>query len=161
MDRMGNDQADYMAAKGRSKHDIDEWLKGWLKVIEHTVTTYHKWTAYTAAGQHNGEMVPDHDKRDKADSTNVKKSARSTPIPNDQRVLSRIGYATQSQGIANMMTVEKQPNSENGSRSQITGNARIAAIRGRLGNTQQNARGADLPTQTTRKMGDREHDCNI
>lgn len=42
MDRRGNDQADLMAAKGRSQHEIDERLKERLKVIEHTVSIYHK-----------------------------------------------------------------------------------------------------------------------
>ena len=90
-----------------------------------------------------------------------KKTGQRSPVPDDQRVFSKIGYAAQSQGIANIMTVERQPNSENESRLEVTGSARIAAIRGRLGNAQQNARCADLPTQVARKMGDREHDSNV
>ena len=83
MDRRGNDQADVMAAKGRSQHEIDEWLKGWLKVIEHTVSTYHKWTAFTAAAQHNGEISPDHEIREDPRRHRPRVKEVRTPKNND------------------------------------------------------------------------------
>ena len=113
MDCLGNDQADLMAAKGRSQHEIDQWLKGWLKVIEHTVTTYHQWTAFTAAAQHNGDMAADHDKRDPNSTKKRSSQAYSAKIGNDQRVLSRISYASRSQGMATQMTVKLQPHVPN------------------------------------------------
>ena len=150
-----------MAARGRSQHEIDQCTKGRLKVIEHTVTTYHRWTAHTAAAQHNGEMVPDHDKQENRVHAKAKKKTHALPIPNDQRILNRIEYAKQSHGMANVMTVESQPRYGQRQSTQPTAKARIAAIRGRLGNTQQDAMRNDLPTQVCRKIGDTVIDQNI
>ena len=63
-DRRGNDVADSMADRGRTIHDISSHAKKELKRIESNVKQYHRWTAYAAAAQHNGQMKPDHDIRE-------------------------------------------------------------------------------------------------
>ena len=75
---MGNDAADIMADSGRALHDIGKHIAAELKEIEHNVKQYHRWTAFAAAAQHNGNMVPDHDMRDKPQCRNKKRNMGST-----------------------------------------------------------------------------------
>ena len=87
-----------MVEKGRKVHGITERSKAELKRIEINVKQYHKWTAYAAAAQHNGEMKADHDKRE-GPRPKRKKMMNGEP-KQDQRILSRIPWGARSQGMA-------------------------------------------------------------
>ena len=77
---MGNDAAGIMADLGRALHDIGKHIAAELKTIEHNGKLYHRWTAFAAAAQHNGNMVPDHDKRDKPKRRKQNKETRDQNV---------------------------------------------------------------------------------
>ena len=64
-------------------------------------------TAFTAAAQHNSEMIPDLDIRE-LPSVPQKRERKAKPH-NDQRVLNRLSYATHSSGMATQNVVEQRP----------------------------------------------------
>ena len=158
MDRRGNDQADGMAAKGRAQHEISDWLKGRLKAIEDCVTTYHRWTAFIAAAQHNGKMVPDHDKREKGDSTKCTTKKFKAQIANDCKVMTRIEYATNSKGLAMQHTVEEPPHRRDEVVKTTSAKARIARIRSKCGGAHQEALASDWPDIQIGRIGARNID---
>ena len=111
-------------------HDVTGELNAELKKNEKMTTQYHKWTAYTAAAQHNDDMPTDHVKRDpNYTKKRIVSRKKAKPKP-DQKVLNRMPFAKGSQGIPVMHGPQLQANSN---QYQLSAEARIVQIRQRTG----------------------------
>ena len=63
VDRRASNVADRIANKGRRVHALPANIVNEIKAAETTTKEYHRWIAYVATVQHNGDIKPDHDKR--------------------------------------------------------------------------------------------------
>ena len=135
VDRRANAAADKVADWGREVHDLPAQVRTEYSQTEEAAVEYLKWAAYLAAAQHNGNIVPDHDKP-QLQRNKRNKRLRCNPT-NDQRILNRIPFAQRSSGIAAEHGPSNKPSAENhpiNNHTQAqTAAARIARICNRKG----------------------------